>query len=460
VKWFRRRSRHLRRLPAGGISELREFVYLDEVSVFSLAASRFGALEAEFTQSESESLMASLDASVSASAPLLLQSEIRSGVETTSGRNSQVLKKATIQSTFGRLLEEERKSLALLIEPGQAVPRLQDAAHLLNAFDEGRLGSAMIAHESLRRGRLTELDVELEPESVFKFQAIMGEVFQLAEGMPQLMTALATSTGAQQAAALYPLLDRLLAGLVPLRGRSVSFKTVQVAGRSFVIRNDLLDAVVDPSGLGVDPLEVVGVAEAGLFWKDIRRVLFGGLRYRMLCRIARDSLQPTWSPVKPMDVLGEISPGIRSSWDAAMTGLDTSMRQEQLSAPASSESDASAESMRRAMIAYCRELASNYGSTYEEAELQRLGVMALLTPGWASVSDTRRAFTDAADLLAVDMGVEIDKAVARQTRDDVLRAENLDAMSLTASELATPPNRDLPSKRPHFLDCEIVAIYW
>ena len=63
------------------------------------------------------------------------------------------------------------------------------------------------------------------------------------------------------------------------------------------------------------PLYVVGVAEAELFWRDLRRILFSSSDYRMLCRLGRTSAQRTWTPVKLTDVLEGVVPDLRRMVD-------------------------------------------------------------------------------------------------------------------------------------------------
>src|ERR1700684_3880316 len=86
---------------------LREFVYLDEVSVFSLIASRLGPVANEVTASESNFLRSEVGANAGASAGLV-GTEISSSVASEMTSGSQVMRKATVESTFRELLAYER----------------------------------------------------------------------------------------------------------------------------------------------------------------------------------------------------------------------------------------------------------------------------------------------------------------------------------------------------------------
>jgi len=92
----RRRKRAARRHEA---SALREFVYLDEVSVFSLISSRLGPVATEFTATESSSLTGELTGTAGVSAGVL-KSELKARSEATQTHGTQVLRKATVQATL------------------------------------------------------------------------------------------------------------------------------------------------------------------------------------------------------------------------------------------------------------------------------------------------------------------------------------------------------------------------
>jgi len=81
------------------------------------------------------------------------------------------------------------------------------------------------------------------------------------------------------------------------------------------------DAVVD-----VRRLQVVAVAEADLFWRDIRRVLFSGARYTVLARVSRDNIQTEWTPVKLVELLKDVVPDLAANFDVTVCWLPSSER--------------------------------------------------------------------------------------------------------------------------------------
>ena len=93
--WFKRGNRNRPR-PISA-EPLREFVYLDEVSVYSLLASRKGRISAEFTESQAASLNNEVGGSFNVGFGGL-GSKLGGKSQTAQNQSSQVLSKAVIQT--------------------------------------------------------------------------------------------------------------------------------------------------------------------------------------------------------------------------------------------------------------------------------------------------------------------------------------------------------------------------
>ena len=72
--------------------------------------------------------------------------------------------------------------------------------------------------------------------------------------------------------AMAHLLDSMLVGLVPIRGRLQHYDCVTIEGKEVLVHRSLLNEIEDGTQLQTHPAFVVGVAQRDLFWKDIRRV--------------------------------------------------------------------------------------------------------------------------------------------------------------------------------------------
>lgn len=301
--WLRRRRR-LR--AAKSQAPLREFVYLDDVSVYSLIASRLGPVAAEFTDTETTSLQSEIAATGGTAVPLF-KAEAKSRLQSTRGRESQVLRKSIVQTTFKELYELEQSRL--LLRPAEANDERPDADGIggLAAWAAQSGSPWTVSPERLVRGRLIELEVELAPEPIFQFSTAVSTMLDIARDAPEI----AQTAGYEQLAQVESvgrILEKLLAGLIPVRGRALDYAAVELSNGHQLIHRDVLAT----AGLLATsrPVNVVGVAEEALFWKDIRRILFAGSPYRVLCRVGRGGLQPSWTPVKLTDVFRDIVPGV------------------------------------------------------------------------------------------------------------------------------------------------------
>lgn len=321
--WWRRRRQPKRAsgVEADGLRPpLREFVYLDDVSLRSLLASQKGELTDQVTDLLSQADEAELAGSIGASSPVL-KAEARSRYQTTTSEGTQTARKAVVQSLFKELRELDW--IDVVLRPHTSASEAEAAGDLIAS------GVAVPA-ASLRRGALVELEVELVADPIFRFSTIASELTELARDFPEMLK----EPGAREGMALLVpgnrFLQRFLAGLVPVRARSTSHVVVELESGEFVV--PAVDA--DELDLPSRPLYVVGVTEQGSYWRDVRRVLFSGSRFIMLCRVSRDGLWNSWEPVKLADVLKEVLPEFPDLIaDVGRTGLSLSPARVGVAAP-------------------------------------------------------------------------------------------------------------------------------
>lgn len=159
--WLRRWRR--RQASKRQQATLREFVYLDEVSVYSLIASRLGPIASEFTETEKASLKAEV---------------ANSGGSVDIG--SQVLRKSTVQTTFKELYELELNSFAIRPIPEQLKPpNIHNFYDLVRKREKLAADGWIIDSEKLVRGQLLELEVQLEAEDVFHVSAVISAFLEI-----------------------------------------------------------------------------------------------------------------------------------------------------------------------------------------------------------------------------------------------------------------------------------------
>lgn len=458
-RWWRRRSRIRRRTKAAKRAEhapLREFVYLDDVSVYSLIASRLGPIAAEFTDTESASLLGEVGSSAGVTTGFA-KAGARSRVEATQTQSSQVVRKSIIQAQFKELVELERDNLVLRPRPeGEgAVPEIADVADIERLAEEH--GNAwLIDPATLKRGQLVEVEVELDAEAIFRVSAILSTMLEMLQENPDLF-GVEDREGLAEAIQASRVLDRLLVGLVPLRGRVVDYRSISLGDREWIAHKDLLLQLSVGNELAAQPVHLVGVAEAGLFWKDIRRVLFSHSRHVVMARLGRDGLQSDWTPVKLVEVLKEVVPAVGEAMDDAGEGLLEMMRSGQTSV----SDGARQEAMRNALIMYAGSVAEEQQQgEIKEQDLASAGLLdeAQIT-SYESIEDQRSAFAEVTAHLEQQFNTEINREDAARLRDRALTDMGLE-LDGTLAAVSVPVESDHAAHDHRYLDSELVAIYW
>ena len=275
---------------------LREFVYLDEVSVYSILASRKGAIATEFTESQTASLNSDVGGSVSVGFGGT-KAEIDSKMRAGHVQGSQVLRKAIIQTSFKELYDIERASLAFSPPDAHSMPTVKAVADIDQTFESLAKDNWITDPSVIRRGELLEVEVELEADPIFRMASVITTLRELMEDNEELFGH-AITTQLPQMRSMAQVLEGLLVGLVPIRGRLVDYISASIGGRDVLIHRSLLKQIDPSMWPETHTAFVVGVAERDLFWKDIRRVLFAKARYTVFCRLATEGLAKIWHPVK------------------------------------------------------------------------------------------------------------------------------------------------------------------
>lgn len=451
--WRRRRRRKsaVRRDRA----PLREFVYLDDVSVYSLYASRKGPITTELTETEAASLQTEVTASTGLNA-VVGKAEAGSRLQAGSSHGTQVLRKSIIQATFKELYDLERESLALHPLDHEAEPaRYESAESLQRSLEAGGFESEYIIDPtSLRRGALVELEVQLEPEPIFHAGAVIGGVLDIIQDNPA-MFGLENLADLATASAVNRMLEKLLAGLVPVRGRAIEYEVVELGDKEWIVHRRLLTQIDGAGGAETRPLFLTGVAEQALFWKDIRRVLFAGSSYRVLARLARDGLQATWTPVKLADVLRSIVPDVAVTLESANSGILAAM-----TGASTLDVDAvRSRVIRDALVSYGIGIAEAMGHSIAVQDIEAALADTQDPDSFRSVTSRRTAFAEVTRFVESRLGVQLDRAMAANCRTAALVESgfSFDGQTITPSSTAIAPG---PQSGERFLDSELVAVYW
>ncbi len=294
---------------------LREFVYLDEVSVYSLLASTTGGIQTEQTETATTSRTRRVDAAGGGNVGLA-RAELSTGMESSASQGIQVLRKSIVQATFKELIELE--SNRLLLRDGAAPPTPPPTAESLAAaaeLDPEARGYHLVPGAALERGQLLELEVELNAEAIFLARRVISTMLEFFQEIPEFFEV--DRKTFEQGRAVETMLRRMLVGLVPIRARCTNYRLVSISGTGWLVSTAMLESSSDLLAQRAKPLYVVGVAEEGLFWRDIRRVLFSGSRYFMMCRIAAPGVRTKWTPVKLAEIFKTFAPQVAEVMDQA-----------------------------------------------------------------------------------------------------------------------------------------------
>ena len=456
-----RRWRRRRKAEKYRDSPLREFVYLDETSVYSLNASRLGAIAAEFTATETSSLQSGGTLSLSGNIGAA-KASAREGESSTQTQQSQVVRRSIVQTTFREFYEYERDRLATPTVPKNA--KVSDIGNLddLGAKEERlKADGLLIDPKELARGALLEMEVELETAEIFQFSTIIKELVEIIQENVALFGI--DEETFNEGKSYGRIIEQLLAGLIPIRGRSVDYVRMMLDGRELIVHRKLSERLLAMTGEAAGqreppPLYVVGVTEQALYWKDIRRVLFSGTRFRVLCRLAQDGAQTAWTPIKMRNVLAKMSSDMAENIDELADGNFFGENSDD-----GNGSDGNRRrALRAALFGYATSLAAEHGQTLSPSDFLAVeDVVEQYQESFETTTGMKEGFDTIAALYASAFGMEIDSGAEKKRRREALDGAGL---SLTGELVHSDDPTDIVPSEPactdYVLDTEFIAIYW
>jgi hypothetical protein len=448
--WLRRKNRSLLwRWP-----NLREFVYLDEVSVTSLLSSKIGKVPSEFTDSITESTKAGLNSSIGASGAVL-KANIGSSIESSLTQDSKVVSKATIQATFKQLYESELDHLALKsIHPSKQAPSAAVAARLTEPnFKIDGLDPWVVDPSFLERASLAEVHVELQADPAFRLSTMVSTFAELAADSKEL-SAQFDQQEFEKVIEINRVLERLMVGLVPLRCLMIDYAAIIVGQQKYLVHRRLLEQLPASKRPKAHDVYLVGVAERSLFWKDIRRILFSNVRFRVLCRLNHDGLATSWTPVKLTQVFGEIAPNLETEMMLFSSGALQSTKNSNIA------QQRPVDPGFRAVVRFGELLGDASGVAIDTDRREQIEIAARESAHqMASVSDRRKAFDRMVEIISADSSQEVSKEELSRLRTRACQEAGL--LPGTASIQSTPVTSHGASHSDDlFIDAEIIAIYW
>ncbi|WP_406307887.1 DUF6414 family protein [Streptomyces griseoaurantiacus] len=422
----------------------------------SLVSSRKGAVPAEITDKLTDTFRTSSSSNTEANAKIV-KSSASSVLESTRTQDRQVLRKATIQATFKDLYEGEWDVMAMRsLNSSIVIPDLSEVRSILGSSEISarRVPQWVVGSEQLTRGRLAEVEVELQADQVFQVSAFVSSFLDMFASGSELAGQIdrEESEGVRE---FNSILEKLLVGLIPIKCRLVDYEALEEGGKEYLIHRRLLEALPAAERPPTRSAYLVGVTEQDLFWKDIRRVLFSRKRVKVLCRLNNVGISSSWTAVKLADMIGSIVPGFAHQF--------TSFVSDVLGAMISGSSNQEPQEVARvaALEIYGNLLAQEGEITLtdsDRAELTRLaGENAHLLA--SSIPDSRHAFRRISryftETYSLTVGSDRAHDLRMLARSQAGLIGNVSVQPIISSSLRSPQIED-----ERFLDAEVIAIYW
>lgn len=427
---------------------LREFIYLDEVSLRSLLSSKKGEMTESTLKEVAKSFEKESRDSAVVSVPTIVKADTSSRFQTRNSSSLQTAKKATVQSWFREL---DRIKGIKLIETVQQVNAFASSDEIATCDNR----SVSIDGAKLRRGEMAEFRVRLSADPIFHLVTLVSEFKGMAEDYPDMMSNNGGFAQLREVEGISKVLQRLLAGLIPVRAEVLDYVIVEIAGTGYLVHVDALD------GLEIErkPIEIVCVTELDAYWKDIRRVLFSGAEFTMLCRIAKTGIQDKWTPIKLADLLKGLVPDLPEQLDIASRLLfDPAQRQQ-------TQSDSNA-ALRTALASYSAsflEAAGTPTTSSQRVEVEEL--IAALELKDQSATTQKKVFSLVGKHLSRLTNAEMDAETDLSLRESARQIAGLGHLGAVEAIGPAQPEASLEKPRhiaqpKQFLDVEVVAMYW
>lgn len=447
--WSARRKAMKTAQANRGHLTLREFLYLDAVSLHSLLVSQNATIPESVSQAISRSDEAEINGSVAlkAGSELVGVASVESSTryQTSNSNSTQSSRKAVIQTLFKELRE---LPLDFKLATAGALPPAANGVHELALAGQPGVEPAA----GFTRGTLVEVEVELAVDPVFKLGTMMTEWTAMADDFPQMFGNGGLIEFLRGSQPIMKVLDRFLAGLIPIRATATDYVVAEVGDVEYVVHRSTLGALPIPTR----PLQIVGVTEHIGYWRDIRRVLFSRAKVTILCRVARDGLQAKWTPVKLADLFSEVAPDFVDMINAVEAPTADS-------AQTSATAHGIIHSFAPTLLAYTEAFIPADGEWTPEAGAKLHEKIAALSGEATDVASQRIAFDSLRDFITGTLGVEAPAADEDQrARETARQAAGVSLLPTTMDLLAgseTPTTENTRSEAL-LLDTEVIAIYW
>ncbi len=238
----------------------------------------------------------------------------------------------------------------------------------------------------------------------------------------------------------------------------LDFHAMRIGDRDILAHSYVKEGLGEKYAKEFTPVFVTGMAQQGLFWKDIRQILFSKSQYSVFCRLATEGLKVDWQPVKVVDLFEGIIPDFKDAMNSA-----SEMARQVMKGEVDIETTGQNQDVHVG-IALVREYIQGLEEFHGRRASQDLvenRVIPVVPPGnWhLSVTERRTVLNEVTRLVEEEFGMETPGETRLSLRSRVFNDTELAGVtSTTTFSRAMEPAKDGQPER--FLDTEIVAMYW
>ena len=441
--WLALRNKFRRQKDVGQF-QLREFIYLDEVSLQSLLVSLHGELTEKKSITDSTSNTRNVGGNIDTNnlAPLKLgfTAQYQSGKSSA----TQTETKATAQSWFRELYETPNILGVQPLEDDAQTMTVKSSADII----PGDHPNYCIRSSELQRGTLVELKVALATDPYFNVVTSISEFFKLSENISDL-------NGYSEIKWQIELLQQLLAGLIPIKAEILNYHALKVGDDTYLVHEDKVKVTeVSSSKIKVN---LVGVTELSAYWKDIRRVLFSNQEFRILCRISRPGLVQDWNPIKLLDLFGTFIPqeeihNLKETLKLLSYNVDAA-------STAETDNDANSK-MRLALEEYIKSSCKHARREIGRDEVK--GIIDKVLKGnfdEGSMGD-RKVLYEKVDGELASLKIDVPPNIRVTLREGSSEKAGLSHRLFTSAPSEVKKVEEKSVAEELFIEAEIIAIYW
>jgi len=395
---------------------LREFIYLDEVSVISLLASLTREITESRTISETNEKQTSWKLtlkSVISKIPIL--GRITRETHRIKRDTEEVNRKSEIQSKFDELYSKTSNNLELA------------------AGEEG----VEIPVSNLNEGGIVELQVDFSAHELFHFYKAYQYLFDVFESQ--------TDDYSQEEEEIIELMGSLFGNQIPVVGKAVNYRVVdgQICSIDMIDEED------------AEELQIVGTLDPDILWQDASQFLYDENQFTVYARVPKTHLQKDWDPVKLTRVIRSINKPIGDQLSQMIEFGLTQAKQELDEGDFDTESDTD-HRVGKLVGDYYNHIEEEYmedGNTIDGERrswlLEKAYSTSLTSTDSSDVEIGLEVLKNLTDLLEDEEGLELDRDQLSDYRMKLISRQNNEDSDIQTN-----------SEGGNYLEVNFVAVYW